>query len=608
MRKFAYLVVVLLLFTAVSESISEEGYGWVTKHVFGEELWDTASLECYNDSTCIAISYYIGHIRVYKTTDSGQTWNIISERDLTPNDQSLPQDSLSNIWNAQSFEDTHFFTTYQFGNVVDWSHDGGKTYKRTTIFENPSTISDLVMYNSQIGMCRQEQTYAITTDGWKTYNYYESALNYKITSPVYFIDENTAAIRKMRINGGHSLSQLDIESGMIRDLFDDKLPNDSTQHPRMYNIYFVNDSIGYATGGETFRIDESRSSSIECFFKTMDGGRSWKVIYKADEYFYKGSQRVAFRDEMNGFAVGKGWLLWTKDGGVTWERGHRPPGLTDGLPQHPEYAGDTPIICNRKFMRYEKVNEDLNAMYFDRVNDETFCPEQDSIRLEQYIELKDDIISSDFFFYGEGVTRHFENNDPDHPLTGFYFHPNLMGPGTYEVGARAFNRGLHSPETIREDSVFHFVVNDSPQRPIITREGNELSTQYDEVTWYRAEWDLWIKNNKAYTPISDQLVYAEYTDGNGCTGRSEVFDFILNPTSVELNKIDDHIKINADNITVIGSSISGVDIYTLTGKLIYHSSGDKPVIPLDNYERGLYFVVVSDIYNRQKVFKLPLSK
>ena len=113
----------------------------------------------------------------------------------------------------------------------------------------------------------------------------------------------------------------------------------------LFDIQFVNNSLGYASGyggtiikttnsGETWFELETGTEDliIDIFFlsedvgwfisysernicKTTNGGLDWEIIGNlSPNYAYS----LWFKDEADGYAVGYQYLLSTTDGGVTW--------------------------------------------------------------------------------------------------------------------------------------------------------------------------------------------------------------------------------------------------------------------------------------------------
>ena len=78
----------------------------------------------------------------------------------------------------------------------------------------------------------------------------------------------------------------------------------------MYSIDIVNDSVGFACGGENFQQG--------FIYRTADGGETWLLTNKNHEM-----RSVLMSDAMNGFASGYGVIYRTADGGLNWN-------ITDG--------------------------------------------------------------------------------------------------------------------------------------------------------------------------------------------------------------------------------------------------------------------------------------
>lgn len=73
----------------------------------------------------------------------------------------------------------------------------------------------------------------------------------------------------------------------------------------MYSIDMVNDTIGFACGGENFQQG--------FIYRTNDGGETWLVTNKNHEM-----RSILMSDIDNGFASGYGVVYRTSDGGVNW--------------------------------------------------------------------------------------------------------------------------------------------------------------------------------------------------------------------------------------------------------------------------------------------------
>lgn len=73
----------------------------------------------------------------------------------------------------------------------------------------------------------------------------------------------------------------------------------------MYSIDLVNDSLGFACGGENFQQG--------FIYRTTDGGETWTVTNKNHEM-----RGILMNDTNSGFAAGYGVIYMTTDGGDNW--------------------------------------------------------------------------------------------------------------------------------------------------------------------------------------------------------------------------------------------------------------------------------------------------
>lgn len=85
----------------------------------------------------------------------------------------------------------------------------------------------------------------------------------------------------------------------------------------LYDISFINETIGFAVGGDASCGGNGCSPPGSIILKTSDGGNTWtkQEIYSADSEL----QVIEFASETKGFAIGLGTNLVTYDSGNTWE-------------------------------------------------------------------------------------------------------------------------------------------------------------------------------------------------------------------------------------------------------------------------------------------------
>jgi len=85
----------------------------------------------------------------------------------------------------------------------------------------------------------------------------------------------------------------------------------------LYDINFVNESIGFAVGGNASCGGSGCTLPGSIMLKTIDGGESW---IKQEIYSDKSELHlIEFASDSKGFAIGYGTNLITIDAGMTWE-------------------------------------------------------------------------------------------------------------------------------------------------------------------------------------------------------------------------------------------------------------------------------------------------
>jgi photosystem II stability/assembly factor-like uncharacterized protein len=86
----------------------------------------------------------------------------------------------------------------------------------------------------------------------------------------------------------------------------------------LHNIWFVDEKHGWAVGEA-----EDKETHGGIIYGTKDGGKTWTLQYKGNdkESFL---HEVRFADTLNGWAVGDEAVLYTSDGGATWQRQNIP--------------------------------------------------------------------------------------------------------------------------------------------------------------------------------------------------------------------------------------------------------------------------------------------
>jgi hypothetical protein len=230
--------------------------------------------------------------------------------------------------------------------AIKRSSDKCKSWDTTYISE-AKNLCHIEMLDSINGLVASPTKLFITSDGWKSY---------KLIPTIH------AQISALWM---HSLTEIDVvrNLGMFGK-------TDSTDRFRVIysrtsdagltwihdsictfhtgNLFFINRNIGWLAASKPLYIGDQK---YDMLMKTSDGGVSWKLVYNEFNDPSAGLQDVAFRDSLNGIAVGQwGKILRTTDGGVTWFREYLPndPPESNKKIQPPAmnvtYVGNTPII------------------------------------------------------------------------------------------------------------------------------------------------------------------------------------------------------------------------------------------------------------------------
>ena len=143
------------------------------------------------------------------------------------------------------------------------------------------------------------------------------------------------------------------------------------------------------------------------------------------------------------------------------------------------------------------------------------------------------------------------------------------------------------------------IVNQSPDKPIITLDGNELSSSStsDNQWFHETEGKIEGDSNQVFEPSKDGKYYVEVT-ANGCTQQSELIDFTRSSIhdgfssrwSVYPNPSQSDLYIQAKS-DIQSATIS---IYSIEGKLLktQQMNSSLEVMTLDNYPSGIYMMTI----------------
>ncbi len=291
---------------------------------------------------------------IFKTTDGGSTWTKTS---LTVSKYVYAMDFYNDNYGVAVGADhtEYFYTT-----------DGGTTWNSATgaQFPNPpytqfylksiclvnETVGYGVGWGSTFGL--QGTIMAKTIDGGKTWTAMEqneANKTYCAMNACYFSDENNGlaaggfnlfgSVIQKTTDGGTTWTILDVPYGFTikglagagnhvvavggnggvlvsEDMGDTWQSPSNTFCEILYNIQFVSNAVGYATGNNGV------------FLKTTDGGKTWENGYAKQNNTCAPIKAMTFVNENVGYlARSYGEITKTTDGGKTWTV-QREPGFS----------------------------------------------------------------------------------------------------------------------------------------------------------------------------------------------------------------------------------------------------------------------------------------
>lgn len=305
----------IILILAVLLCVSGELYSqkaWVEKHY--REYEQVAQFANDEFGNCYAFTSCADTISVYKSTDKGDTWvNIYEKLPRTTTNQ------LYNINHCDIVDHNHLYMAYTTDVALEISENGGQTFRRV-IFDSlynilGSTIYGFKMYNDKIGVIATYHGIIITYDNWYTYKVIPK---YKKTfsSPMFFIDSANIAIHAWRSNDNYFMS-LNIYDYTWKEYSPHMDPPAGEETQIMYDAFIINDSLGFACGGQKYGVG---SFATDVIWKTTNKGKQWDICHnkRIEETFPVGD--IHFSDKNHGVALGDwGKIIETKDGGKIWE-------------------------------------------------------------------------------------------------------------------------------------------------------------------------------------------------------------------------------------------------------------------------------------------------
>lgn len=226
---------------------------------------------------------------IHRTIDGGETWQCI--------------DTLSSY-----ISDIHFIDSANGWAIGSYlllhSIDGGETWaSQQTNISTEQILMAIYFVDANNGWIVGVDSIYVTNNGGQEWQAYHSPV--MTPRSIFFIDDQTGWIVgnngqvAKTSNGGANWTSVFLNSA-----------------PILYDVVFVNDSIGYAVG----TIYNSGWQGIVC--KSEDGGLNWDVVQLpgATECY-----SVSYTNDNNVWVCGSGGGIYkTSDGGTNWRKQETP--------------------------------------------------------------------------------------------------------------------------------------------------------------------------------------------------------------------------------------------------------------------------------------------
>ena len=320
---------------------------WVKKATFGATHFD---LKCVDSLNCYTFVDSSASVKIYKSSDQGNTWFEIYKKIHYDYNTGERYDSVLTLRDGYAIDKKQIYMTYTERSVFDIYNDEDKTIRRLTFGDlsaNPdiATFQDIKMYDDKLGLAEQLHGFFLTKDGWNSYERieYESIGQ---GNTIFFIDSNNIAFSKY--HSGYTFWRYNIteDSWSIYNKGEPDPGPNWGKAKYLYTIEFINDTLAFAVG--IYRPDEPQYPN-DIIYKTTNRGKKWEIIYnqKGDPPY--GVTRIAFRTALHGFVAGDNKILETTDGGESWISQDSTL-LTRTAWKYIDFAGEYLLLANQRFI------------------------------------------------------------------------------------------------------------------------------------------------------------------------------------------------------------------------------------------------------------------
>jgi len=307
MKKYT---LVLIIFFFAPNLYAEREFHLVKERV---ELESFQSIECPDSLNCFVFTYRYDKSILYKSTDQGETWYNIYE-----NKHHLNKDSIWILFHGFAVDANYLYHTYSDRAVLEKSTDGGYSFERVSFGElsldENNQFYHIGYHDNKILAAVANRELVITKDNWETYKIVKTLPGNYPGDFLYFLDSNNIIMSKV-YRKGRDLLRYDIDKDEWSEYFIAEI-EDPNRPKDLFDIYFVNDSLGFGCGTQDTTENEFYKSMI---WKTTDKGKSWTEILGELHDPHTGLLKIRFRNENHGIAVGDwGMIVETTDGGKSW--------------------------------------------------------------------------------------------------------------------------------------------------------------------------------------------------------------------------------------------------------------------------------------------------
>ena len=325
---------------------------WVKTHDNWNE--DVIAINCPDSNHCFTLVDEGGLALLYRSTDQGRTWDTVySTKDL-----------LYAVSGSCPNPGYYYMSMYET-EFLKISSDSGKTFKRVDLGTNQE-INEVKMLDTNFGIAISMGTkgfyYILTYDGWKTFEKYEYMLqDTSLVGNLYSPSIHNKNLVSMIFGAKDYAAFINLDLKTKNWSIVNKFEDDEFGYFHPYDLQFVNDSLVFIVG--RFKADTSEgNSALDDIYRSRDNGKTWEELLHQMGTGHSGLQKIAFKDELQGIAVGQwGSIVRTTDGGDTWTYDSVPKELVKGMPPTMTvgWAGSVPLVGD--FMgRFWRYDEDLD--------------------------------------------------------------------------------------------------------------------------------------------------------------------------------------------------------------------------------------------------------